>query len=215
LSKINTSGIPTVAKEDLTKMPGSGVAALIRGDLKKTSELVKGDPTTPLPLTQAQMVTKCSEIRSNAGAGKDGNVEYDFTSKTQTLGGDNYRLDNVWVKAKDLTTQETESITVKDSNNLNSIVFVGGNDQSKQAFIATQEADCEGRVSELEEFHALTVDVSDANRESGTLTSFNKASGIVHTAIVAGRPNLDPIKALLAPKPFPLIIGESEVDANG
>jgi hypothetical protein len=211
LIKEGTTKSSSIVKGDIgtginsvMSQPSTGLGALMKEDLLSFSTLIKENTTPLIPQTPDQMFDKCKDIATNIDMGKTGNVEFDFTTKTQKWDGANYRLDNVWLMAKDLSTQQTESVNLKGSDNLNATVFIGGND-NKQAFIATQDSAGKGKISELGEFHAFVVDVSDENKESGTITSFNKNTGIVYTGIIAGRPNLDPIKSLLNPEPLPLI----------
>ena len=202
LSDMSGFGVANMIRDDNKKlndaikgdMPGSDIATLLRSENQKISTLLKDSVVSTPQLTQEQMFSKCFEIGENAEKGKVGNVEFNFLSKEQISNGESISMDRVWLKAKNAGSSSAESISISDKDEVKAIVFVGGNDTT-QAFLATQDTEGKENVSELEEFHTLVVDTTKPNSESGLLTSFK--GGVMHTGIIGGMPNLDPVKHLL------------------
>jgi len=149
---------------------------------------------TKAPLSPVEMRDKCKVISKNVCAGKDGNIEVNFSTKKQKWHGIEYPLADTLIKSKGITAEKAESFSIKNSDDANAIVLIGGDDKTKKAFVLG-EKDGKPEIEELTEFHSLSLSEHPAkNGEVGILTSFK--DGRMATGFIKGQPSLDAVKLL-------------------
>ena len=168
-----------------------------KSTLEKMADAAKTNTSLLKALTDSTQTEKCVAIRKSVLQGIAGNVEINFSKKTQKFEGQSYPLSDTLLKVRGGKSDNPVRFFVGSQDKLDAIVFAGEDGESAQAFVATKGENGDN-VSEIEEFYALSMsEKSSSDSEVGLLTSFNKSRGKVYSCFIEGAPTLDAVKSLI------------------
>ena len=175
--------------------------SIMMGEGNKSNDLTNKESISD-DMTQALVhpVNAFDKTIQAVNDGKEGYTSLDLMDRKQTLNGINYPMGDVIIKAKPNGSDKSELLFVKENESLDATIYAGCDDNSKQAFISTQDPDGKENIIELEEFHSLSMSADDIS-EFGILTTFNSKFGL-NTGLIEGQPNLNPVKQLLLSDSF-------------
>lgn len=184
------------AKEEASNFYEDGILVDIskQDDVAKIVADIQKTPDDQA-LSEEQMQKECLKIREKVMAGKEDNIEIDFTCGIQKFEGREHQLGDTLFKAVESTTHKTFYFHYKKGDKKDVLVFIGGD--NVKAILAAK--DDKGNVASigLDEFHLLSIsENSTSEKEIGLMTSYIWLRAKIYSSVILAF-NLDPVKNLL------------------
>lgn len=174
---------------ELVEIPSEG-----KNDWLEEILSVKRKDQSDSSFTEEEIQQRCCQILENVKNHKEENILIDFKQKIHWLEGCRFKLEDVLVKARTFDDDEPLYLHLKEEDELNSLILIGGSDA--QAFLVAQDESNNENYIRLYELHLLSFSKgSRLKEESGLLTSYVWRIAKVFSSVIIGA-TLDPIKNL-------------------